>query len=204
MTITWLGHSCFQLESGGWRVVLDPYSGVPGYPPLQIQANRVLCSHEHYDHNFRQAVQLLLETLPSPFSITSIASWHDDVQGKKRGPNTIHLLQAENLRILHLGDLGTLLTPEQLLQIGHVDIVLLPVGGTYTIDPQQARQVARQLNDPAVLPMHYRRGPLGFPELQELEEFLSLYPSSAIQRLSGPIWQAAAAPGSVIVPCFSE
>ena len=79
-----------------------------------------------------------------------------------------------------------------------------PVGGTYTIDPQQARQVARQLNDPAILPMHYRRGPLGFPELQELEEFLSLYPSSAIQRLSGPIWQAAAAPGSVIVPCFSE
>lgn len=204
MTITWLGHSCFQLESGGWRVVLDPYSGVPGYPPLQIQANQVLCSHEHYDHNFRQAVQLLPETLPSPFSITSIASWHDDVQGKKRGPNTIHLLQAENLRVLHLGDLGTLLTPEQLLQIGHVDIVLLPVGGTYTIDPQQARQVARQLNDPAILPMHYRRGPLGFPELQELEEFLSLYPSSAIQRLSGPIWQAAAASGSVIVPCFSE
>ena len=204
MTITWLGHSCFQIESGGWRVVLDPYSGVPGYPPLQIQAEQVLCSHEHYDHNCRQAVQILPETAPSPFSVTDIASWHDDVQGKKRGANTIHLLEAEGLRVLHLGDLGTLLTPEQLLQLGHIDVVLLPVGGTYTVDPQQARQVARQLNDPAVLPMHYRRGPLGFPELQALDEFLSLYPTSAVQYLSGPVWQAAAAPGSVIVPCFSE
>lgn len=104
MKLTLLGHSCFAVESGGYRVVLDPYY-VESYPPLHTSANEVLCSHHHLDHDFVEAVELTPRG-GSPFTVETVQAFHDDQGGALRGTNTIHVLAAEGLRVVHLGDLG--------------------------------------------------------------------------------------------------
>ena len=104
MKLTLLGHSCFAVESGGYRVVLDPYY-VESYPPLHTSANEVLCSHHHRDHDFVEAVELTPRG-GSPFTVETVQAFHDDQGGALRGTNTIHVLAAEGLRVVHLGDLG--------------------------------------------------------------------------------------------------
>ena len=107
MEIIWNGHSCFTIKTQDGSVVLDPYEDgkVPGCGPLCLEADAVLCSHEHGDHNYRAAVRL--SGKPCGVQVKEIPSWHDDVCGKKRGPNTIHVLCAEGMKLVHLGDLGT-------------------------------------------------------------------------------------------------
>ena len=114
MKLTWLGHSCFAVESGGYRVVLDPYY-VESYPPLHTSANEVLCSHHHRDHDYVEAVELTPRG-DSPFTVETVQAFHDDQGGALRGTNTIHILAAEGLRVVHLGDLGHELSGEQLAQ----------------------------------------------------------------------------------------
>ena len=130
MKLTWLGHSCFAVESGGYRVVLDPYY-VESYPPLHTSANEVLCSHHHRDHDFVEAVELTPRG-GSPFTVETVQAFHDDQGGALRGTNTIHVLAAEGLRVVHLGDLGHELSGEQLAPLRGCDALLIPVGGFYT------------------------------------------------------------------------
>lgn len=173
--LTWHGHSCFSLEADGFRLVLDPYEdgAVPGCGPLRLSAHQVLCSHEHHDHNARSCVQLL-PARPCPFAVRRAKVWHDGAQGARRGENIIHVMEYGGLRVAHLGDLGHILSGEQVQAVGPVDGILIPVGGYYTIDAAQAHQVAEQLKPRWVVPMHYRRGGLGFDVLAPLEDFLAL------------------------------
>ena len=173
MTITWLGHSCFLLEEDGYRLVLDPFTQVAGLPDTRVEAHQVLCSHEHYDHNYTAGVTLLPQR-PSPFTITVVDTFHDNQGGALRGPNRIHVLSAGGVTVAHLGDLGHLLTPEQLAAIGRLDAAMVPIGGTYTLDAAGARAVVEQLHPRVVIPMHYRRDGCGFEVLQTLEDFLPL------------------------------
>ena len=173
MTITWLGHSCFLLEEDGYRLVLDPFTQVAGLPDTRAAAHQVLCSHEHFDHNHTAGVTLLPRR-SSPFAVTTVDTFHDDQAGALRGPNRIHILSAGGVTAAHLGDLGHRLTPEQLAAIGPVDAVMVPIGGTYTLDAAGARAVVEQLRPRVVIPMHYRRGSCGFDVLQTLEDFLPL------------------------------
>lgn len=108
MKLTWLGHSCFRVEYDDYAIVLDPYApgSVPGLAPLDVEADEVLCSHEHGDHGYRAAVRLRPARRPSPFSVTRVASAHDDRGGSLRGPNTVHVLEAGGVRAAHLGDLA--------------------------------------------------------------------------------------------------
>ena len=92
MKLTWLGHACFLLEADGYRIVTDPYTGVPGYPPLSVSAHAVFCSHGHFDHNAVDRVTLLPHR-DSPFTVREIASFHDDRGGTLRGGNTIRVLE---------------------------------------------------------------------------------------------------------------
>lgn len=201
MKITWLGHSCFAVESGDFTVVLDPYF-VPTYPPLHTSGDALLCSHGHRDHAFAEAVALR-EGRESPFTVTRIATFHDEVQGAKRGENTIHVLAAEGLRIVHLGDLGHELTDDQLAPLRGCDALLLPVGGFYTIDAATAKRVADAIAPRVIVPMHYRFGAHGYPEIATLEDFLALYPASAVQPLVGSSFTLTAdAPRGVVVPKF--
>ena len=113
MRLIWNGHSCFTLETAGGTVVVDPYldGSVPGLAPIRLRADAVYCSHDHRDHGARELVALTGEK--PDVAVETIHTWHDDQQGAQRGPNTIHIFQAEGLRVAHLGDLGCELEPEQ-------------------------------------------------------------------------------------------
>ncbi len=176
LTMRWLGHACFALTSDDYHLVLDPYGDgtVPGLPDLQVAANEVLCSHGHRDHCGMDRVMMLLNLRHSPFTVTALPSWHDPEQGALRGENTIHLITCGDLRVAHLGDLGHDLDDGQIEELGKLDAVLIPVGGTYTLDCQQASDLADRLQVKTIIPMHYRRGDIGFDVLQTLQEFLIL------------------------------
>ena len=179
MTITWLGHACFALESGGYRIVIDPYQGVEGLPDISTDANAVYCSHQHGDHNYTAGVRLT-EKRPSPFTVREVPTCHDDQGGALRGPNTVRCFSAEGLTVVHLGDLGHMLTDEQAEAIGRCDAILLPVGGTYTVDSTAAYQVAEQLQPRVVVPMHYRRGDVGLKEIDTVDSFLARFPAGMV------------------------
>ena len=174
MKLTYNGHACFTLEHRGFRVVLDPFDDhVPGYPVPVQQAEAVYCSHGHGDHAYTQAITLT-GTGENPFAVTEVATCHDDCGGEKRGSNTVRVLEADGIRVCHLGDLGHMLTPAQLAAIGPVDLLLVPVGGFYTIGPETAQAVCQALGAKAVVPMHYRRGRQGFDVIADVEDFLAL------------------------------
>lgn len=189
MKIQWLGHSCFLVTEDEYRVVLDPYADgkVPGLRPLQVTANAVLCSHAHDDHGAANVVTLAKDSPPSPFTIIRVDSAHDDENGAKRGKNTVHVLEANGLRIAHLGDLGHELTDGQLAAIGPLDAVMIPIGGFYTIDASTAKFIVDRMRPVVTLPMHYRSGSFGFDVIGTLDAYLALcgdvqrYPSDTLE-----------------------
>ena len=202
MTITWLGHACFALESGDYRIVIDPYRDVPGFGATKAEAHAVYCSHGHYDHAAEDTVKLLSGGT-SPFTVTDIPSFHDEVQGAKRGENTIRIFAAEGLRIAHLGDLGHLLSETQLASLRGVDVLLLPIGGVYTLDPTEAKQTADAVAAKITVPMHDRRGDLGFDVIADAEDFLSMFPAERVVRIDENSFSPADyASGTVLVPSF--
>lgn len=201
MNITWLGHSCFLVESGGWRIVLDPYY-VETYPALHVEADEVLCSHGHRDHNFLEAVTLSGRSKTgSPFAVETVSTFHDDRGGALRGENTIHILRAEGLTLVHCGDLGHELSEDQLAAVKGCDALLR----YYTIDAKTAKKVADTIAPRVLVPMHYRFGAHGYPEIGTLDEFLALCEAKDIRRLDGNSFELTkAAPAGVIVPRFAE
>ena len=177
MEIIWNGHSCFTVKTRQGGVVLDPYEDgrVPGYGPLRLEADLVLCSHEHGDHNCRAAVKL--SGKPCELKVTEISSWHDDVCGAKRGPNTIHVIEAEGMKIVHLGDLGTGLDADQIRALAGADVLMIPIGGFYTIDSDQALEIVSQLRPRIIVPMHFRRGAQGYDVISTADAFLAKCPN---------------------------
>ena len=175
MKITWLGHSCFTVETQGYRIVLDPYKdgSVPGLAPVRVEADQVLCSHGHDDHCGTEGVSLRQGKL-SPFTVEIIDTWHDDKNGAKRGPNTIHILSDGQCRIAHLGDLGCDLAPEQKDRLRHLTALLVPVGGHFTIDATQAKRLADELSPTVVVPMHYRQAGVGYDVIGTVDQFTKL------------------------------
>ena len=201
MKLTWLGHACFLLEADGYRIVTDPYTGVPGYPPLSVSAHAVFCSHGHFDHNAVDRVTLLPHQ-DSPFTVREIASFHDDRGGTLRGGNTIRVFTADGISVAHLGDLGHPLSAEQLAAIGPVDAALVPVGGVYTLDATGAKSVCDALKPRCVLPMHYRHAPYGLAEVGGVEPFLALWPQAEVHRLSGLAIELTKTVSGVLIPQF--
>ena len=175
MNITWLGHSCFRVESRGYTAVLDPYAdgSVEGLLPVRETADLVLCSHEHGDHNARDLVTLREGKAPV-FRVETISTYHDDQKGAKRGPNTIHILDDGVFRAAHAGDLGCALSGEELEKLKGLDVLMVPVGGYYTIDAAQARALVNAVKPRIVIPMHYRGQGFGFDVLAELEDYTRL------------------------------
>lgn len=181
MEITWLGQACFKIKGKNASVVVDPFD--PDFTglklPKNLDADVVLISHSHKDHSFAQGVlgNPLVISGPGEYeikrvAITGVSVFHDINLGSERGKNTVYNLNIDGVSIVHLGDLGHVLTEDQVQEIGQCDILLVPVGGVYTIDAKTAVEVVSQLEPKIVIPMHYGNIPgLKFP-LEGVEAFL--------------------------------
>ena len=171
MKLTWYGHSCFLLETEDGSAVLDPYApgSVPGLRLPKLTADLVLCSHGHGDHGYAEGVRL--SGKKAGISVTAIPCFHDEKGGALRGKNLIHVLEAEGLRIAHLGDLGHMLSGEQLEALGKPDVLLIPVGGHYTIGPETAAAQAKAIGARITIPMHYRGAGFGYDVIGPVEDF---------------------------------
>jgi L-ascorbate metabolism protein UlaG (beta-lactamase superfamily) len=179
--IRWRGHASFLIEAEGKKIVTDPFNAELGYPLAPLEADLVTVSHEHWDHNAVETIGGQPQVIRGPGASTvggidfkGIATFHDRSRGRERGPNTVFKIFAEGLNLVHLGDLGHILSTEQVREIGTVDILLLPVGGRYTLDAAEAIQVVNLLQPKIVIPMHFATPHLSFA-LAPLEEFTSHY-----------------------------
>ncbi len=191
LTIRWFGQSFFQLETGdGTRIVIDPHL-MPEFGRPTCEADLVLISHEHDDHNQVEALShsqkakvihgLVTKGKRQDWNkvdekfknvrIRTVKSYHDAEDGLKRGKNSIFVIETDGLKIVHLGDLGHTLEKEQIEAIGPVDILMIPIGGIFTINGEKAKEVVKQLKPRLyILPMHYGTSTLG--SLQDPEEFI--------------------------------
>ena len=201
MTITWLGHACFRLEQEGYSLIIDPYDAVEGYPDICTEANAVYCSHGHHDHNHTAGVTLLPDR-EDPFMVTEVPSFHDEEGGALRGSKTIRVFEAGGVRGCHLGDLGHRLSAEQVSAIGAVDVLMVPVGGVYTVGAEEAKAVVRQINPRCAVPMHYRHAPHGLANVGSVEQFLELFCGGEVTTLSGPSFIVTPELRGIVVPTW--
>lgn len=185
--LTWHGHSCWTLEEDGYAIVLDPFADgyVPGFGPLRLTADEVLCSHGHNDHNAVQVVKIRRDAAgkKNPFRITEIHSFHDDAKGKKRGENVIRIFDDGEYRIAHMGDIGCMPTAEQKELLRNIDVMLMPVGGFFTLEPADAHALVRELAPKMLVTMHYRGEGFGYDAIAPVETYLSLCAGENIIRL---------------------
>jgi L-ascorbate metabolism protein UlaG (beta-lactamase superfamily) len=178
MEISWLGHSCFRLKGSQATVITDPCPPDLGYKLGKLTANIVTVSHQHPGHSYVEGVGGGPKVVKGPGEyeisgvlIMGIATFHDGEKGAVRGKNTAYHMEIDEIAVCHLGDLGHVLTSEQVEELDNVDVLLLPVGGVSTINAPLAAEVVRQLEPKVVIPMHYKT-PVLKRELESVERFL--------------------------------
>jgi L-ascorbate metabolism protein UlaG (beta-lactamase superfamily) len=171
MIIQYYGHSCFKITTKpagrgqeDIAIFIDPFDKTIGLRPPQGQANIALVTHDHSNHNNVAALkgEPTVLTIPGEYSVNGVAivgipSWHNESTEKaKRVPNTVFVLESEEMRVCHLGDLGTDLTQKQLEEINGVDVLMIPIGGNYTIDYKKAIEMIKKIEPAIIIPMHYK------------------------------------------------
>jgi len=179
MKITWYGHSCFKITTNSTVIVTDPFSKDIGLKPPHCEADIVTVSHDHYDHNNISALRGTPFVINGPGKyefkgkeIQGIESFHDNKKGEERGLNTIFTIKIEDIKICHLGDLGQeKLTNEQLEDLGEIDVLIIPIGGVYTIGGEEAVNIINQIEPKIVIPAHYKIPHLTI-KLEGIETFL--------------------------------
>jgi len=179
MKIKWLGHASFMITSdAGTKIITDPYLVTDNltYGEIKESADIVTISHEHGDHNNVSAVRGNPEVVRGTAEIKGIGfkgipCYHDAAGGELRGKNTIICFEMDRIRICHLGDLGHELSDKQVAELGKVDILLIPVGGYYTIDARVASQVCNKLAPRVIIPMHYKTNKCNYP-ITGVDDFL--------------------------------
>ncbi len=192
MKIEYLGHSSFRLTDGaGASIVCDPFDCSIGYGMPEVYADAVSVSHHHYDHDCVSAVggSPLIFDKPQNFSVggikaVAVASYHDEAGGKKRGNNTIFKFNIDGLTVCHLGDLGEPCSAALVEAIGRVNVLLIPVGGTYTIDAAGAKQYVGAIKPDIVIPMHYRTKECKL-DIDGVDRFLSLCRETPVHSVAG-------------------
>lgn len=188
MKIRYLGHSCFLLtESTGTSIVTDPYGAV-GFDLPSISADVVTVSHDHYDHNNVKAVKGNPVVIREEgnyeiggVGITAIKSWHDNSNGSERGENLIFKFRMDGLEICHLGDLGEECSSSLIEMLLPVHVLLVPVGGTYTLDAEQAKEYVDRIMPSIVIPMHYKTKGLNL-DIDKVSEFSDLFDDSEVEE----------------------
>ncbi len=203
MNIIWHGQSCFQItiqkgKNNLVNIVIDPFDETIGLRVPKLEADILLVSHSHADHNNRKAVVSPAGSGQVPFLvdgpgeyevkgvfIQGIDSYHDSLLGRERGLNTIYIIEAEEMKICHLGDLGQKeLTDEQIEKINEVDILMIPIGGLFTISAKEAMKIISQIEPRIVIPMHYCLPKLKIEGLEDLDKFFKAIGIKKIEPLS--------------------
>lgn len=173
MDLTYFGHATFLASAAdGTTILIDPFNPEVGYPMPEVRPTAVTLSHEHSDHNYVKMAQgspKVIRGLQQGGSdwnkvdervgqvhVRTVPTFHDKSRGGERGRNAVFIFETEGLRVVHLGDLGHTLDPGQVESIGQPDVLMIPVGGHFTIGPSEADEVVRSLNARLVLPMHYK------------------------------------------------
>ena len=178
MDVTWLGHGCFRLRGRAAAVITDPYPPALGLRLPKLESDLVTVSHEHRNHSYRQAVGKDPYVVDGPgeyevagVTVLGLPTFHDAQHGEVHGRNTVYVIELDEVRVCHLGDLGHALAADMLEAIGNVDVLLVPVGGGRTLDGAAAAEVVRQVEPRLVIPMHYALPSLK-TELAPVERFL--------------------------------
>jgi L-ascorbate metabolism protein UlaG (beta-lactamase superfamily) len=178
LDVTWLGHGCFRLRGRGAAAVTDPYPPAIGLKLQRLDADLVTVSHEHENHSYTQVVREPAYEIRGPgeyevagISVIGVPTYHDAEKGAKRGRNTVYLIEIDDVRVCHLGDLGHRLDDAEAEAISSPDVLLVPVGGRNAINAAQAAEVVRQLEPRYVVPMHYAIPGLKL-ELDSIDRFL--------------------------------
>jgi len=185
MKIKWCGHATFLITTAsGKKIITDPYEpggydGALSYGSIPDEIDIAVVSHDHADHNYVQGLkgkpQVVKGTgtkVVSGIEFKGVPTYHDTSQGKERGESTIFCFIIDNLRLCHLGDLGHPLSPKEVAEIGEVDVLMIPVGGFYTIDAKVATEVVNSLKPRLTIPMHFKTEKCGFP-ITTVDDFIA-------------------------------
>ena len=201
MNIRFLGHATFLLTTGGKKIVTDPYEpggfgGAIGYGPMTEAADFVTVSHDHADHNYvkmvpgnPRVISCAGQETHDGILFRPLATYHDASRGAERGRNVVWVIEAEGMVVCHLGDLGHLLSAEEVSALGHVNVLFVPVGGVFTIEATAATAVVEQLRPNIAIPMHYHTPKAGF-KLAPVDTFLA--GKTAIRSIVGSDFQLTA------------
>ncbi len=179
ISVSWFGHAMFLIERPGIKIVTDPYSTEIGYSFPDIEASVVTISHNHFDHNNVEALKggpfVIKEPMPlffGPIQFEGLITDHDNFGGEERGKNIIFRWQMEGITFAHMGDYGeNTLTDDQKMFLAQTDVLMIPVGGVYTINGEQARQIIAEVAPKVTIPMHYKTSPLNI-NIESIENFV--------------------------------
>ena len=188
MKIEYLGHSCFKMtESTGTSVICDPYDPTVGYDLPELTADAVTVSHHHFDHDYLKAVKgkpVLLDKECNyeltGVEINAFKSFHDGKRGKARGENLIFKFRMDGIDVCHLGDLGEACSSELIDLLLPVNVLLIPVGGNYTIDAEMAKEYVDRIMPDVVIPMHYRDKGCKI-DIEKVDEFIDLFEEEYVE-----------------------
>jgi len=191
--IKWWGHASFLITTSKNKMILtDPYNEELPYNKITDKPDYVTVSHDHFDHNAVELLEGSPEVIKKSsgfeddnISVEGISVYHDDAEGDKRGENIIFVIDTDDFKIAHLGDLGHDLNNKQLSKLKNVDILLIPVGGNYTIDAKRAKKIVDEIDPKIVIPMHYKTDILDFP-ITGVDEFLSYFEKKSVEIINGP------------------
>ncbi len=197
MDISYLGHACFSIKSKQTRILIDPFDPKMVGIPLPIQeVDVVLVSHPHPDHSFVERARGFRKVISFPgeyeiggVSIFGYSTFHDKKGGEERGKNTIYLIEAEGIKVLHLGDLGHVISDKLVEEIGEINVLMTPVGDKYSLGPKEAVEMVKLIEPQIVIPMHFYFDGINkeyFEGLLPVEEFLkeSALPVERMTKLS--------------------
>ncbi|ABN70441.1 conserved hypothetical protein [Staphylothermus marinus F1] len=208
--VEWHGHACVSIKkSNDYTIVFDPHDGVSiGLPRPNVKGDLILVTHDHFDHNAVDIVkkessrvfkEFHGEALIDDVKIEGIKTYHDKFQGRRRGINTVYVVEVEGYRIAHLGDLGHKLSDELIDKLRNIDLLIIPVGGTYTIGPDEAWDIITEVQPNNVLPIHYWVKGLNLP-LFPIDDFLVYVKKYHVVRLDTRSFKLGEYEKSIIIP----
>lgn len=195
LEISYLGHAAFKIKCDQTTIILDPFDPkfLTGFKWTPQEADLVLVTHQHGDHNFAAGVTGNPFVIDGPgeyeikgVNVFGIGSFHDKNKGEERGINTMYLIETGDIVLAHLGDLGHIPDEAQFKELERADILMLPVGGFYTIDAKAAKQIIEHINPSIVIPMHYQVKETYAEKLESIEKFLKeieVEPPEAVEKL---------------------